>query len=223
MNPEEVYIERVLATLPAGLIRAQIAMELRSHIADRVERGQSVEEAIRQLGDPTALAVSYLSAVPLVPAPHLRRAAAKFVDLILPVSFLCGMAAWYAFRVGPALAGKPQGEPVAILMAAFALGAMVLYYIYLMTAEYRAGQTLGKRLFGLRVVTESGTRIGLGQAFVRQLPSLGQFFWIDGLFTLFTDRRQRAFEMLTKTRVVIADEARRGERVTAATPMPVAV
>lgn len=29
-----------------------------------------MDEAIRQLGDPAALAESYLSAVPLVPAPH---------------------------------------------------------------------------------------------------------------------------------------------------------
>jgi uncharacterized RDD family membrane protein YckC len=194
-------------------------MELRSHIADRVERGQSVEEAIRRLGDPDALAVSYLSAVPLVPAPHVRRAAAKFVDLIIPIAFCCGMAALYVFVIDP----EVKYEPLAILAAGFVVGTLALYSIYLMIAEYAAGRTLGKRLFGLRVVTESGTRIGLGQAFVRQLPSFFQFFWIDGMFTLFTDRRQRAFEMLSKTRVVVADEARRGERVPAASPTPVAL
>jgi len=219
MNPEEIYIERVLAKLPAGPMRQQIAMELRSHIADRVERGQSVEEAIRQLGDPEALAVSYLSAVPLVPAPHMRRAAAKFVDLSIPIVFCCGMAALYVFVLDP----EVKYEPLAILAAGFVLGTLALYSVYLMIAEYAAGQTFGKRLFGLRVVTESGTRIGLGQAFVRQLPSFFQFFWIDGMFTLFTDRRQRAFEMLSKTRVVIADEARRGERLPAGSPAPVAL
>jgi uncharacterized RDD family membrane protein YckC len=194
-------------------------MELQSHIAERLERGQSVEEAIRQLGDPARLAESYLSAVPLVPAPHLRRAAAKFVDLIIPIGFCCGMAALYVFVIDPAV----KNEPLAIMAAAFLVGTMALYSIYLMLAEYSVGQTLGKRLFGLRVVTESGARIGLGQAFVRQLPSAFQFFWIDGLFTLFTDRRQRAFEMLTKTRVVVADEARRGERLPVGSPLPVAL
>ena len=43
-----------------------------------------------------------------------------------------------------------------------------------------------------------------GQAVVRQLPVLFQFFWIDVLFALFTERRQRAFELLSKTRVVVA-------------------
>ena len=231
MKPEEVFIERVMAKLPAGPLRQQIAMELRSHIADRVERGQSVEEAIRQLGDPGVLAVSYLSAVPLVPAPHLRRAAAKFVDLIIPVSFCLGMVALY-FVIDPEVKVQPPAIPRLgldpwfsrqILISAFFLGTMLLYSAYLMIAEYAVGQTLGKRLFGLRVVTESGTRIGLGQALVRQLPSFLQFFWIDGMFTLFTDRRQRAFEMLSKTRVVEAQESRHGERMPAASPVPVAL
>ena len=29
-----------------------------------------------------------------------------------------------------------------------------------------------------------------------------QFYWIDVLFVLFTEKSQRAFEMLSKTRVV---------------------
>jgi hypothetical protein len=37
---------------------------------------------------------------------------------------------------------------------------------------------------------------------VRQLPLFLQVGWIDAMFVLFTDRRQRAFELLSKTRVV---------------------
>ena len=79
-----------------------------------------------------------------------------------------------------------------------------------MVAEWRYGQTLGKHLFGLRVVQESGAQISLGQSIVRQLPAFLQVYWIDALFALFTDKRQRAFEMLSKTRV-----GGRGVRVTA--------
>ncbi len=75
--------------------------------------------------------------------------------------------------------------------------------MYTASAEYRVGQTIGKRLMSIRVVRESGARIGLGQALLRQLPFFGQFFFIDVLFALFTDRSQRAFELLTKTRAVI--------------------
>jgi uncharacterized RDD family membrane protein YckC len=75
---------------------------------------------------------------------------------------------------------------------------------------------------GIRVVRESGARIGLGQSCLRQLPFFGQFFFIDALFALFNERRQRAFELLTKTRTValagagaadgIMSEAARGVR-----------
>ena len=57
------------------------------------------------------------------------------------------------------------------------------------------------------MVTEKGARIGIGQAIVRALPIFLQVFTIDALFALFTDRRQRAFELLSKTRVVDASEA----------------
>ena len=77
------------------------------------------------------------------------------------------------------------------------------YMAYTIVAEYRRGRTLGKRLMGIQVVRESGARISLGQSFLRQLPFFGQFFFFDALFVLFTERRQRAFELLTKTRAVV--------------------
>jgi uncharacterized RDD family membrane protein YckC len=54
----------------------------------------------------------------------------------------------------------------------------------------------------IRVVTEAGGRISIGQAVVRQLPVFLQVFWIDVMFALFTEKSQRAFELLSKTRVV---------------------
>ena len=224
MNPEEIYLSQVLSELPAGPMRAQIAQELRGHIADRVERGHSVEEAIRQLGDPVALAESYLSAVPLIPAPHLRRLAAKLVDVIIPIAYVCGMALLYVFQLEPfAKPGRPSAVLFAFLPAALVVGGVALYSVALMLAEYRTGQTPGKRLFGLRVVRETGARIGLGQAFVRQLPHFLQIVWIDAAFTLFTDRRQRAFELLTKTRVVEAQEHRSADRIPAGSTLQVAL
>ena len=77
------------------------------------------------------------------------------------------------------------------------------YMAYTIVAEYRPGRTLGKRLMGIQVVRESDARISLGQSFLRQLPFFWQFFFFDALFVLFTERRQRAFELLTKTRAVV--------------------
>ena len=85
----------------------------------------------------------------------------------------------------------------------FTILAPIAFSVYTATTEYRAEGTLGKQLMGIRVVRESGARIGLGQAWLRQLPFFFQFFLIDALFALFTERRQRAFELLTKTRAVV--------------------
>jgi uncharacterized RDD family membrane protein YckC len=87
-------------------------------------------------------------------------------------------------------------------IALFAVGCT----LYLIVAEYRFGETLGKHLLGLRVVRESGRRISLGQSVVRQLPMFLQVGWIDVLFALFTEHHQRAFELLSKTRVVLTME-----------------
>lgn len=217
MNEVEVYIEQVVGKLLDPELQNQVAMDLRSHIAERVERGSSVAEAIRQLGDPAALAESYLAAVPLRSAPLGRRAAAKLVDLL----YLYGLP--LAVVAAGALVGVPTAEsagnlfPVVfwVTLLGFTLLGCVLYP---MIAEHRTGQTLGKRLFGLRVVTESGMRIRFGQAFLRQLPLFLQIFMVDALFALFTEKKQRAFELISKTRVVDAREARAGHGV-AASPL----
>jgi uncharacterized RDD family membrane protein YckC len=196
MSAEETYIGQVIAQLPrAPGLRSQVAMELRSHIAERGEHGSTIDETLRQLGNPITLAESYVQAIPLVPASFWRRGAAKVVDLL---AFACVYVpvAWLVAQFAPV-------EVVVIVgIALFAVGCTV----YLIIAEYQFGETLGKHFLGLRVVRESGTRISLGQSVVRQLPMFLQVGWVDVLFALFTERHQRAFELLSKTRVVHAVE-----------------
>jgi uncharacterized RDD family membrane protein YckC len=189
------YVNQVLEWLPnATPERDQIATELRGHIAERVARGQTLDDVLRQLGDPAALAESYLSAVPLVSAPLGRRTVAKLIDIALIFAFmipiLCGI-----FLLSPQ-------EYVPWFLLPGILGTSALAGVYLIASEGRFGYTLGKRWMGLRVVRESGARISMGQAVVRQLPMFLQMYWIDVLFALFTEKSQRAFELLSKTRVV---------------------
>ena len=201
MRTAEDFIDSVLQYMPPGTpLRKQIALELRGHFAEREANGQSVEEIARQLGDPARLAESYLSAVPLKKAAFQTRMAAKVLDwcvvagavlaILLPIALLI----WY-LGYEPFL---PFLLPVAIISSVF------LFLGYTIVAEWKSGQTVGKKAMGLLVVQESGARISLGQSVVRSLPSLFQVFMIDALFALFTDRHQRAFEMLSKTRVVRA-------------------
>ncbi len=190
MTTDETYISQVIDRFPQGIpLRAQIAMDLRSHIAERVEQGQPIEDVIRQLGDPAALADSYLAAVPLTPGSFWRRGGAKALDLLL----LAAVAApflWALLRIVETY-------------VVFAIPLVALAFpTYLVASEYWFGKSVGKHLLDLRVVRESGARIGFGQSVVRQLPQFLQVFWIDVMFAIFTEHKQRAFELLSHTRVV---------------------
>ena len=134
--------------------------------------------------------------------PVRRRGVAKLIDVIVVVltvlvfvglpAFLVAQRQQWPFLVGVGVLGM-------VLAATFGFG------LYTIVAEHHLGFTLGKRALGLRVVRESGAPIGLGQSIVRQLPMFLQVYWIDVLFALFTDKSQRAFELLSKTRVVRSD------------------
>ena len=197
MTTADDYINRVLSFLPrATPERAKIALELRSHIEERTSHGQPVDAVLQQLGDPARLAESYLSAVPLEPASFLARAAAKLIDVAVVVAI-----------VVPALGFVWYRWPEFVFPFAFVaavIGGSLGFCAYTVATEYWMGQTVGKRILGLQVVRESGAPISLGQAIVRLLPVAFQFYWVDVLFALFTDRHQRAFELLSKTRVVRA-------------------
>ncbi len=195
MNPIDEYIARALGRLPPGSeIRSQVEMEIRSHVAERMEHGDSIDIALQQLGDPIVLAESYLSAVPLTSAPFWTRVWAKLIDFGLTMAVIAPLV-WLAMT----------GERI-VLVVVCVLGLAVALPGYPILAEYRFGETVGKHLLGLRVVRESGGRISFGQSIVRQLPTFFQVFWVDAMFALFTERHQRAFELLSKTRVVLKPE-----------------
>lgn len=195
MTAEE-YVNLVLDEMPrATAMRSQIAQELRAHIAERVAHGRSLDEVLRQLGHPVALAESYLSAEPLVAASPGDRAVAKLVDALVALAIVLPVGIGLSFVV----------RPEAVLMVVIVMAALCVSFllgVYTVIAEFHSGQTVGKRLLGIHVVRESGRRVSLGQAIVRQLPILLSIYWIDAMFALFTDRSQRAFELLSKTRVV---------------------
>jgi uncharacterized RDD family membrane protein YckC len=196
----DLNIQSVIDQIPAGLpLRDQIAMELGAHIEEREAQGQPIEQILRQLGDPRRLAESYLASVPLAPAPIFARLLAKIID----AAIICLIAAAVAAAMWFALGSRVLGPDVFPWLPLVCILVLVLGFVgYTIYAEYRFGQTLGKKLTGIRVVRESGTRISLGQAFLRQLPFVAEFFFIDALFVLFTEKRQRAFELITKTRAV---------------------
>jgi uncharacterized RDD family membrane protein YckC len=195
------YVQAVLDHMPGATPRReQIGTELRGHIAERLADGVPLEEVLRQLGDPAALAESYLAEVPLALPPHGRRIVAKILDTVI---IILGMGLVAATTIGSM--ALIDTDLIWIGMVEGIILGGILGALYTVIAEWRYGHTPGKYLCGLRVVHESGARISFGQSLVRQLPLFLQVAWIDAAFVLFTDRRQRAFELLSKTRVVSAE------------------
>ena len=195
------YVNRVLDWMPRGTPRRdQIGTELRGHISERVASGRPLPDVLQQLGDPAALAISYLAEIPLTAAPLGRRILAKVIDLLL----VCVLIAVLCLPLVYIASTNERFQLLPVVFLLTLIGGSLLFALYTVLAEWSRGQTLGKYVTDLRVVQESGARISFGQSIVRQLPAPLQVYWIDACFALFTDKSQRAFEMLSKTRTVVA-------------------
>ena len=90
------------------------------------------------------------------------------------------------------------------------LAYLVVWFAYFTICEGVTGQTLGKRMLGIRVVSETGAAAGLGQAATRNLLRLVDalpVLYIVGLVSIFATgrgRRQRVGDLAARTRVVTA-------------------
>lgn len=104
---------------------------------------------------------------------------------------------------------------ISVVMAAFpgfasALGIVIYFMVdwgYAITLETAwSGQTIGKRALGIRVIQESGVRIGFYQAVLRNLARpfdrLPFFYLVGGTAALFSRSHQRLGDMLAGTIVV---------------------
>ena len=197
----EDYIESVLDCVPAERDRLRIDAALRGRLDPRM----SIEQAIATYGRPRDVAEFYLASSKLESAPFFRRLAAAIIDIpsVMVTGFLVFYFAWKLFGAGQTfIAAILTGNVLAIGLCFATLILMSpMYYI---VAESWTSQTVGKALMGIRTVRESGAKITVGQALVRQIPLLFSFYLLDGLFALFTKKRQRLFEMISGTRVVKA-------------------
>jgi uncharacterized RDD family membrane protein YckC len=196
------YLAQLADAMPRMMPeREQIVADVRAHIEEEMQRGEALDAVLARFGDPADLAASYLSEVPLVSASFWRRAAAMAIDVAIPAAIAIPLAA----MSGPVSRDTMPLDPIVIGLLAVIVG----FVAYIVVGESRFGQTLRKHWLNLLVVRESGARISVGQAIVRLLPSVLHVWWIDVIFALFTERRQRAFEVLSKTRVVTIDPAHR--------------
>lgn len=127
------------------------------------------------------------------------RIIAQIIDIVITFGWLVAGVAGLA-----ALAGPPEGDAGGyVLLTAFTLPL----YGGLLEA-YWNGQTVGKRLIGVRVVDSYGSTPSFGAAALRNIPAVIVFGWLPALVGLAAiatdDRNQRLFDRIAETYVVDA-------------------
>lgn len=209
-------LERYLAAVRRNLFTsredaARLEADLRAHFAAAEADGEAPARILDDLGPPEEVAAAFNAEREIRYAGFWLRFVAfigdfgALVALCLPAAAL---AVWWSTRAMPS--GAP---PIAKTLAIGALGIAVtgILTLYFPLLEARFGKTLGKHLMRIRVVRESGAPIGFGQALVRRLSLYFELLVVDALFIPFTDRRQRALDIIAKT--IVAREP--GEEATA--------
>jgi uncharacterized RDD family membrane protein YckC len=208
-NIADQYVQKVMGLIYAPeKEKAQIQADLQSHLQEGMADGEDMKALVERMGDPREVAAEFMSAVPLVYAGFGRRLAAFLVDMGIILLF-GGLAAVLTISLSNVVPEHPAGlvENLAggalilsVLISANACIAIILVYFPLL--EGRFGQTLGKRLLGLRVRSEDGLPASYWQAFLRRLSFYFEILPIEALFIPFHPKRQRWFDILAKTVVV---------------------
>ena len=128
------------------------------------------------------------------------RIGAQIVDLV--VMFVQVFAVTFAL----ALLVRPNHEAAVRGFVGLAFLTLPLYGGLL--EGYWNGQTVGKRLLGIKVVDGRGDEASVGQAIVRNLPAVILFSWLTSAVALaaiaIDDRHQRVFDVVAGTYVVRA-------------------
>lgn len=192
------YVREVMDRLPPCLTATEtIRRDIEAHLAEAVGAGRDPEEGIRQLGPAEEVAAGYARETEAKLASLGDRVGAFLLDLGLGIDLLA---------LALVLIWRPE-HLLGSLIPAFAAASALLSLLYFPILEERFGQTIGKRVFGLCVTRTGGLRLGLGRALLRRLPLLLEFFWLDAVFAPFTEKRQRAFDLVADTVVVATPPA----------------
>lgn len=111
------------------------------------------------------------------------------------------------------IVARGQGDPldVALLAGLLLLWGIMLHAVYFVVFVGGCGQTPGKMLCGIAVVSRDNTAVGYGRAFLRwigyglALIPLGLGF----LGVLLTDERRGLHDWIAGTRVILKGEVRK--------------
>ncbi len=132
------------------------------------------------------------------------RAAAWVVDLVVMATLLTLCA--ILVSLGSAVVGSSALANVVMLVASF----VVLWWYGALLEWGLRGQTVGKRLLGLRVLQQNGLRITFPQAVIRNLVrvvDLLPFSYLVGGVSLLVDRHSRRLGDLAAGTIVVQERS----------------
>jgi uncharacterized RDD family membrane protein YckC len=208
-NIADQYVQKVMSLIYAPeKERTRIQADLQSHLQEGMAGGEDMTALVERMGDPREVAAEFMSTLPLIYAGFWRRLAAFLVDMIV-IFLFAGIAAALTIFLANAVPQHPEGLAenliggaiiLLVLIGSNACIAMILVYFPLL--EGRFGQTLGKRLLGLRVRSEDGLPASYGQAILRRLSFYFEILPLEALFLPLHPKHQRWFDLLAKTVVV---------------------
>ncbi|HVE92253.1 MAG TPA: RDD family protein [Actinomycetota bacterium] len=188
--------------------RRELGAELGAHLTEADAAGR-LTGALQRLGPPREAARSMVSGLPLRPAHWGLRACGYVIDLLVSAAPTLLYSLW-AHNIKGAVSSRFgcldswdcfRSDPWLVATVAFAAAWFVAG---LTLMEWRLGRTPGKSILKLRVLSEDGTSISLGQAVVRRLPLVfsGGLQIIDWLMAVPGPNHQRGFDRIAKTLVV---------------------
>jgi uncharacterized RDD family membrane protein YckC len=157
------------------------------------------------LGDELVVATPELVTFGYQLAGPGSRFLAQLIDLPIQVAVLL-LALFAGVSLG-ALAGNNGGLAFA---AAVILGFIVIWGYYPVSEAVWSGKTIGKYVFGLRVVGDQGEPIQVSQAVIRNLIRIVDFlpfFYGIGIIALFWNGRGKRLGDLAAGTVVVRERA----------------
>jgi uncharacterized RDD family membrane protein YckC len=212
--------------------RARSRAELVEHLSDAADAGE-LPAAMERLGSPEQAAATFsrfrsapaaevadrLLAALLDHLPFVAVTVAILVNGIVGAAtsaqgFAMTLPPFVAVEIGgvcvspaPIQCDNAQYEAAGLLATLGIPLALAWSILGVGLIEARTGTTPGKRLRGLRVVTDAGLRVPAGTAVARRLSLLaGPLVWVDWAPVLWGEPR-RLLDLATGTRVVVADPA----------------
>jgi uncharacterized RDD family membrane protein YckC len=139
------------------------------------------------------------------PASRFARWLASFIDYLI-FALLAGVIVHYLRRVGPIIKG--EGEIVVIYNDIVGIAFIVIPWLVILPGweTFNKGQTIGKAIFGIRVLNQDGSRLDIFSSVVRHLFDFIDFLPFGGLAGLATagsnKKAQRIGDLVAKTIVV---------------------